>query len=89
MSLSCYNAFRYGYISPGQRIFGSPNVHSTFRSLSREVFSRRGSTVGPGSITLKPKISCYAYRSQNLDEALLSENNFVQHSVSHATSKRS
>ena len=54
-------------VSP--RLFGSPNVHSTLRSLSREVFSRRGSAVGPGSIMIKPTISCYAYRSQNLDEA--------------------
>ena len=46
------------------RLFGSTNVHSTLRSLSREVFSRRGSTVGPGSITMKPKISSYAYRSK-------------------------
>ena len=54
-------------VSP--RLFGSPNVHSTLRSLSEEVFSRRGSAVGPGSITMKPTISCYAYRSQNLGEA--------------------
>ena len=53
------------------RLFGSTNVHSTLRSLSREAFSRRGSTVGPGSITMKPKISSYAYRRQNLDEACI------------------
>ena len=53
------------------RLFGSTNALSTLRSLSREVFSHRGSTVGPGSITMKPKISPYAYRSQNLDEACI------------------
>ena len=62
VSLCCYNAFCYGYTSlpvPIQpRLFGSTNVHSTLRSLSREMFSRRGSTVGPGSIGMKPKISC-------------------------------
>ena len=55
-----------------------PNVHSTLRSVNREGFSRRSSTVGPGFITMKPKISRYAYRqgthqgklcSKNLDEA--------------------
>ena len=47
------------------RLFGSPNVHSairTLRSMKREGFSRRSSTVGPGFITMKPKISRYAYR---------------------------
>ena len=53
------------------RLFSSPNVNSTLRSLSREVFSRRGSAVGPGSITMKPTISCYACRSQNLDLFIL------------------
>ena len=57
--------FRLYQFSP--RLFGSPNVHSTLRSLSKEVFSHRGSTV----VTMKPKISCYAYRSQNLDEACI------------------
>ena len=52
-------------------LFRFPNVHSNLRNLSREVFSRRGSTVGPGSITMKPKISCYTYRSQNLVEACI------------------
>ena len=60
------------------RLIGSPNVHSTLRSMNREGFSRRSSTVGPGFITMKPKISRYAYRQgnssrkfvqQNLDEA--------------------
>ena len=62
------------------RLFGSPNAHSTLRSKNREGFSRRSSTVGPGFITMKPKISRYAYRqvkgthqgrlcSKNLDEA--------------------
>ena len=55
------------------RLFGSPNVHSTLRSMNREGFSRRSSIVGPGFITMKPKISRYAYQgklcSKNLDEA--------------------
>ena len=29
------------------RLFGIPNVHSTLRSMNREGFSRRNSTVGP------------------------------------------
>ena len=41
--------------------------HLTLRILSKEVFSRRGSTV----VTMKRNISCYAYRSQNLDEACI------------------
>ena len=44
------------------RLFGSPNVHSTLRSMNREGFSRRSSTVGPGFITTKPKFSRCAYR---------------------------
>ena len=34
------------------RLFGYPNVHSTLRSMNREGFSRRCSTVGPGFITM-------------------------------------
>ena len=34
------------------KLFGSPNVHSTLRSMNREVLSRRSSTVGPGFITM-------------------------------------
>ena len=33
-------------------LFGSLNVHSTLRSMNREGFSRRSSTVGPGFITM-------------------------------------
>ena len=53
------------------RLFGSSNVHSTLRSLSREALSCLGLTVGRSSITIKPKIPSYAYRSQNLDEACI------------------
>ena len=34
------------------RLFGSPNVHSTLRSMDREGFSRRSSTVGTVFITM-------------------------------------
>ena len=34
------------------RLFGSPNVHSTLRSMDSEWFSRRRLTVGPGFITM-------------------------------------
>ena len=34
------------------RLFGSPNVHSTLRSMNREGFSRRISTVVTGFITM-------------------------------------
>ena len=51
------------------RLFGSPNVHLILSSLSREVLSCPGSTVGPGFIvgfiTMKPKISLYAYGQVN------------------------
>ena len=47
------------------RLCGSPNVHSSLRSMNREGFSRRSSTVGPGFITRKLKISRYAYRQGN------------------------
>ena len=42
-----------------------PNVHSILRSMNREGFSCRSSIVGPGFITVKPKISRYAYRQGN------------------------
>ena len=59
------------------RLFGSPNVHSTLRSMNREWFSRRSSTVGPGFITMfkaKDLTLCPSTRelikcSKNLDEA--------------------
>ena len=35
------------------------------RSMNREGFSRRSSTVGPGFITMKPTISRYVYRQGN------------------------
>ena len=35
------------------------------KSIHREGFSRRSSTVGPGFNTMKPKISCYAHRQGN------------------------
>ena len=34
------------------KLFGSPNVHSTLRSMNREGLSRRSLTVGPGFITM-------------------------------------
>ena len=56
-------------------LFGSPNVHSTLRSMKREGFSRRSSSVGPGFITkfkAKDLTLCLTTRelcSKNLDEA--------------------
>ena len=44
------------------RLFGSPTVHSILRILSKEVLA---------DVRMKRKISCYAYRSQNLDEACI------------------
>ena len=49
------------------KTFRFPQRSLDLRSLSKEVFSRRGSTV----VTMKPNISCYTYRSQNLDEACI------------------
>ena len=55
------------------KTFRFPQRHSTLRSMNREGFSRRSSIVGTGFITMKPKISRYAYQgklcSKNLDEA--------------------
>ena len=72
VSLCCYSAFRYGYTSPAcsnsAQDFSVPQTFMRLRSMSREVFSRHGSTVSPGSITIEPKISCYAFQSQNLDK---------------------
>ena len=43
------------------KTFRFPQRSLDFRSLSNEEFSRRGSIV----VTIKPKTSCYAYKSQN------------------------
>ena len=53
------------------KTFRFPNVFSTLRSMNREGFSRRISTVGPGFISMKLKISRYAnlLRKGSLDEA--------------------
>ena len=62
------------------KLFGSPNVHSTLRSINREGFSRLSSTVGPGFITMfkaKDLTLCLSTRelikescaAKNLDEA--------------------
>ena len=59
------------------RLFGSPNVHSTLRSMNREGFSRRSSTVGPGFITMKPKISRYAYRQGNSSRKVVQQKSKV------------
>ena len=74
--MCCYSSFRYEYTSSvcsnsAQDVSVPPNVHSILRSTNREGFSRRSSIVGPGFITVKPKISHYAYRRgrKNLDEA--------------------
>ena len=54
-----------------QRLFGSPNVHSTLRSMNRERVSRRSSTVGPGFIVFHV-MSTHQGKlcGKNLDEAL-------------------
>ena len=63
------NKFCLFQFSP--RLFGSHNAHSTLRSMDRDGFSRRSSTVGPGFITMKPKISHYAYRQRNSSRKVL------------------
>ena len=68
VSLCCHKAFCYGYTSPACSnsaqdfsVPPPPNIHLTLSSLSREVFSRHGLTVGPGFIVgfimMQPKIS--------------------------------
>ena len=61
LQLISLRTYKFCLFQFSQRLFGSPNVHSTLRSMNREGFSRRSSTVGPGFITMKPKISRYAY----------------------------
>ena len=65
--------YKYYLFQFSPRLFGYPNVHSTLRSMNREGFSRRSSTVGPGFITMKPKISCYAYRQGNLSRKVVQQ----------------
>ena len=78
--MCCYSSFRYVYTSyvcsnSAQDFSVPPNVHSILRSIDREGFSRRSSIVGPGFITVKPKILvtlCLSTRElsrKNLDEA--------------------
>ena len=82
--MCCYNSFRYGYTcsacsNSAQDFSVSPNVHSTLRSMNREGFSRRSSTVGTGFITTfkaKDLTLCLSTRehikescAENLDEA--------------------
>ena len=64
-------------VSIRPKTFRFPNVHSTLSSLSREVFSGRGSTVGTGFIVCSQKSHLTPVekgtrqgkmRSQNLDE---------------------
>ena len=67
--------YKFSLFQFSPRLFGYPNVHSTLRSMNREGFSRRSSTVGPGFIVrshVKPTDKgthqgklC----SKNLDEA--------------------
>ena len=61
------NKFCLFQFSP--RLFGSPNAHSTLRSMDREGFRRRSSTVGPGFITMTLCLSTRELISKNLDEA--------------------
>ena len=42
--------YKFSLFQFSPRLFGYPNVHSTLRSMNREGFSRRSSTVGPGFI---------------------------------------
>ena len=60
LSLFCYVYTSYACSNLAKEFSGSLNVHLPWRSLDyvdREVFSRRGSKLGPGFITMKPKIS--------------------------------
>ena len=66
--------YRFCLFQFSPRLFGSPNAHSTLRSINRGGYSRRSWTVGPGFITMKPKIIDKGTHqgklcSKNLDEA--------------------
>ena len=71
--------YKFCLIQFSPRLFGSPNVHMTLRSMNRAGFSRRSSTVGPGFITMfKAKVHVMPIDkgthqgklcSKNLDEA--------------------
>ena len=54
-----------------RRLFGFPNVHSTLRSMNREGFSCRSSTVGQRSLVMPIDKETHQGKlcSKNLDEA--------------------
>ena len=65
VSMCRYNSFHYGYTNSAcsnsaQKFYGSSNVHSLLRRITKKC-----STIGPGFITMKSKISRYAYRQGN------------------------
>ena len=60
VSMCRYNSFHYGYTNSAcsnsaQKFYGSSNVHSLLRRITKKC-----STIGPGFITMKSKISRYA-----------------------------
>ena len=74
--MCCYNSFRYGFTSSAcsnsaQDFSVPPNVHSTLRSMNREGFSRRSSTVGQRSHVMPIGKGTHQGKlcSKNLDEA--------------------
>ena len=80
--MCCYNSFRYGYTSVVTihsvmdiQVLSVPIQPKTLRSMNREGFSRRSSTVGPGFILRcsKPKISRYAYRHGNSSKKVVQQ----------------
>ena len=75
--MCCYNSFRCGHTSSVCSNSAPDFVHSTLRSMNREGFSRRSSTVGPGFITMKPKISRYAYRQGNSSRKVVQQKSKV------------
>ena len=66
--------YKFSLFQFSPRLFGYPNVHSTLRRMNREGFSRRSSTVGPGFITMEPKIPRYAYRQGNSSRKVMQQN---------------
>ena len=74
VSLCCYNAFRFRYTSPAccsnsaKDFSAPPKFIQLWEAWAEKPLA---AVVRQQAIMMKTKISCYAYRSQNLDEACI------------------
>ena len=61
--------YKFCFFQFSPRLFSSPNVHSTLRSMNREGFSRRSSTVGSHVMPIDKGTHQGKLCSKNLDKA--------------------